>query len=207
MELFIRTLYKANNMLAVLFIILAVLLFAARDLLTVKELKSNSRSDQQTFILTTTITNNNTFKDRLSNSSIIQAKQTDNNAIIRIPSIGVDTKLYIGDDPNTLEKGVWALPGYGLPAETPSESPIVVAAHRWGADDTPYEVRAKHLFFNLPSVDVGDVIEIVWQSKVFRYKVNFKEESNYVSKLEDLILVTCKYYDSLERIFVYAEKI
>lgn len=207
MDIFIKLIKQLNLIIAVLFVVTAIALLLIKDIINPVELSSNGRSEQQTLILSANISNNNRFDDLLRNDSNLNIKQSDDNSYIRIPSIGVDTKLYTGEDPYTLEKGAWILPYHGLPSVVPSESPIVIAAHRWGANGTSYDYRAKNLFFNLPSLKEGDVVELVWGGDIFRYRINYKEENTYVSRLEDLILVTCKYYDSLERVFVYAEKI
>jgi len=124
---------------------------------------------------------------------------------IKIPSIGLDTQVYQGPDAKTLDKGVWLMPGHGTPEDM--SQPIVLAAHRWGPDNATYEYRKKNLFYNLPTIRDGDVVTINWNGQDYKYKVIYKEENQYVSRYADLIMFTCKYYNSPIRIFVYAQRI
>lgn len=123
-----------------------------------------------------------------------------------IPKIGVNTPLLEGhNEEELLSKGVWKMPGYGSPSR--NNQPIVLAAHRWGPITTPAEYRSQHMFINLPNLVEGDKLTIVWEQREYIYQVRKTEVNQYVSELADLILITCQYYDSPERILVYAERI
>jgi len=134
----------------------------------------------------------------------LTASQTTTNNYIKIPSVGIDTQIYEGDD-STLDKGVWLLPDHTTPDDRVSGEPVVLAAHRWGPDDASYEYRAKNLFYHLPSTSVGDQITITWNGKDYVYKIVAKSEGDYATQSADLILYTCKYYNSAIRIWAYAE--
>ncbi len=125
---------------------------------------------------------------------------------IEISSIGLNTTIHEDKYSNEgLDKGVWRMPDYGVPDN--KDLPTILAAHRWGPDSASNDYRAKNLFLNLPELENGDVINITWNSKLYQYKVVFKEEQNYVTRMADLILITCKFYHSQIRIIVYAQRI
>jgi len=125
---------------------------------------------------------------------------------IKIDSIGVDTRILESwNAEKALEQGVWRMPDQGSPLD--ASKPIVLAAHRWGWDYLSEDFRKKNLFLELPNIKEGDIIEVSWDGAIHQYKVNYKEEHEYVTRLEDLILLTCKDFDSDTRVFVYAEKI
>lgn len=125
---------------------------------------------------------------------------------VRISKIGVDTEIIEGtNEAEALEKGVWRMPSYGSPVN--NDTPIILAAHRWGPTNITAEYRNKNMFINLPQLSTGDTVEIIWDQQVYTYQIKKVEYSTYVSELSDLILITCQYFDSPERIIVYADRI
>lgn len=128
---------------------------------------------------------------------------------IKVPAVGIDTVIYETQSIDAaLEKGVWRMPEHGTPANNGTTT--VLAAHRWGAYNLSTAKRIKDLFFALDRVNIGDVIEIGWNGKTYRYVVTDKEENSIVSKDPgDLLLVTCKYANNSSpiRILIYADKI
>lgn len=121
-----------------------------------------------------------------------------------IPRIGINGPIFTGASDTTLNKGIWLMPGFGDPEKYSLTT--ILAAHRWGYDDLSQDYREKNLFYNLPQVQPGDDIMINWNQRQYKYKVVYKEESDYVSRLTDLILMTCKFYASPLRIIVYAQR-
>jgi LPXTG-site transpeptidase (sortase) family protein len=123
-----------------------------------------------------------------------------------ISKAGINTQIYEAlNERDGLAQGVWRLSKYGTPES--NDKPIILAAHRWGDINLSNEFRNQHLFLNLPRLEVGDVITITWDQRVYNYKVILKEETTYVSRLTNLILITCQFINSPERIIVYAERI
>ncbi len=121
-----------------------------------------------------------------------------------IPAIGVDTVVYESyDGVAALEKGVWRMPQYGLPGS--QVSPLILSAHRWGYDYMSWEHRSKNLFLNLPNLKENDLIYVVMAAKTYTYRVVLLEDNEFVSTTSDLILITCRYFDSPVRVFAYAE--
>ncbi len=125
---------------------------------------------------------------------------------LKIPSIGIDTTIYQGENPEeALDKGVWQMPGYGTPEH--NDQPLILAAHRWGRSTLSSEFRNQNLFINLPDLKEGDPIEIIWNQASYKYKIVQRSESTYISRLSDLILITCKFFNSPDRILIYAERV
>lgn len=105
-----------------------------------------------------------------------------------------------------LETGTWIVPDFGTPAE--NENPIILAAHRFGYIYWDKQTREEISFFNLPKLEVGDKVKIIWEQRGYTYEIYKAEESTYISDYSaDLILYTCKYFSSPERIFRYASRV
>ena len=105
-----------------------------------------------------------------------------------------------------LKLGTWIVPSFGTPEE--NEEPIILAAHRFGYIYWDRATREKISFVNLPKTGVGDTIEIIWGQREYTYEIYKAEESTYISDYTaDLILYTCKYFSSPERIFRYAKRV
>lgn len=123
---------------------------------------------------------------------------------VSIPSINVLSP--ISDNPNyeeALKDGTWIVPEFGTPEER--ELPIILAAHRFGYQTWTREVRERISFYNLPNVDPGEYVNIYWNQREYTFKIYKSEESTYISDYgADLILYTCKYFNSPIRIFRYA---
>lgn len=124
-----------------------------------------------------------------------------------IPSIGVNTQLAATADPNeALTKGAWLVPDFGRPNDT--SLPIIAAAHRFGWDWWwQSDFGRKNSFYSLPSLENGDTIEIVYDQRKYIYSVYAMEEGQEINDYTaDLILYTCKYFNSPERYFTYAKR-
>lgn len=127
---------------------------------------------------------------------------------LTIPKIGVDTVLWEGpteDYESVLRRGVWRVPEMPKPTEG---TPVILAAHRFGYLEWSNEYRRKNSFFNLPKLEPGNEIEIVWDQRRFTYLVERVVEGEEIDDYSaDLILYTCKFLVSPERIMVYANRI
>lgn len=126
---------------------------------------------------------------------------------IVIPSIGVYSPIStISDYMEALKHGSWMVPDFGTP--TNSISPIIVAAHRFGYISWGTDTRNRISFYNLPKTKVGDTIKIIWQQREYNYKIYKAEEGTSITDYSaNLILYTCKYFNSPQRIFRYAKLI
>lgn len=126
-----------------------------------------------------------------------------------IPKIGVKAKIIEGkDSKKALDKGPWIVPDYANPEQRylqETSKSIIIAAHRFGYSSWSTEYRNKYSFFNLPDTKKGNSVVIVWNQREYVYEIVKAEDGKYISKTDaDLILYTCKYFNSPIRIFRYA---
>jgi sortase (surface protein transpeptidase) len=124
-----------------------------------------------------------------------------------IDKIGVYSPINTGDNYTlALKSGSWIVPEFGDPINN-SES-IIIASHRFGYSSWSRETRDKISYYNLPKTEVGDTIEIIWDQRRFEYEIYKAEENTYITDYDaDLILYTCKFYNSPIRIFRYAKAV
>jgi sortase (surface protein transpeptidase) len=128
--------------------------------------------------------------------------------MIRINKIGVDTKLQEGSNSEAeLKKGPWIVYDFGKPDD--QFAPIIIASHRWGAIGWSANDRKTKSFLKLPDLKNGDIVQIIWDQRMYEYKIYAGEENTRITDYDaDLILYTCKlYWESPIRIFKYAERI
>ncbi len=129
--------------------------------------------------------------------------------IVRIDKIGVNTEII--EQPqekfeDALRMGVWRTPNFGTPLDR--DKPTILVAHRFGYLNWDQPYRIKNSFYNLPNLEAGDQVEVVWDQRKFLYEVYQKDEGVSVSHFNaDLILYTCKFLESDIRIFLYAKLI
>jgi sortase (surface protein transpeptidase) len=125
---------------------------------------------------------------------------------INIPSIKVNTKIY--EEPSeryeeALKKGVWRVPELGTPMRR--TIPTILVAHRFGYLKWSNTYRRDNSFYNLPKVKVGDQVEIDWGQRRYVYEVYAGDEGTEITDYSaDLILYSCQYLESDQRIFKYA---
>jgi sortase (surface protein transpeptidase) len=124
---------------------------------------------------------------------------------ISITKIKVYSPISIDSDyTKALKSGTWLVPDYGTPEN--GLVPIIIAAHRFGYINWDDNTRQKISFYNLPKTDIGDKIEIIWNQRKYTYEIYGKAEgSKIIDYSSDLILYTCKYFNSPIRIFRYAK--
>jgi sortase (surface protein transpeptidase) len=125
---------------------------------------------------------------------------------IKISLIGVDSKII--EDANAhrgLTKGIWIVPDFGRPDA--NEIPIIIAAHRFGYTSWTREFRHTSSFYNLPKLNVGDRVQIIWDQRSYEYEVYKAEDNTQITDYSaDLILYTCRMYNSPIRVFRYLER-
>lgn len=127
-----------------------------------------------------------------------------------IEKIGVNAPIHRGQDgEKELEKGVWLPPEFRGPIEA-QQQPLLLAAHRFGYVTWSNEFRKTNSFYNLPKLEPGDELTVIWDQRPFKYKVLQKYENKgdiTIQSHEDLVLYTCKLFNSDVRIVVTTEKI
>jgi sortase (surface protein transpeptidase) len=124
-----------------------------------------------------------------------------------IPTIKVSSPIDQTKDPEeSLKDGTWMAPEYGQPDN--NSLPIIVAAHRFGYVYWDRKTRNRVSFFNLPKTQIDDTVEIIWNQRKYIYRIYAEDESTYIKDYQaDLILYTCKYFNSPQRIFRYAMRV
>ncbi len=125
---------------------------------------------------------------------------------INIKKIGIYGKIYEGRDPQeALNKGVWRVYDFGTPED---ENPTILSSHRFGYFNWTQEQRTRQSFYNLPSTRVGDKVEVIWNQRKYIYEIYKINEGERITDYNaDLILYTCRLYNSPIRIFRYANRI
>lgn len=125
---------------------------------------------------------------------------------IKIASIGVNTAIEEATYDNyeeALKKGIWRVSDFGTPFDR--EKPTIMAAHRFGYLSWSNTFRRKSSFYNLPKLNEGETIEIVWRQRKYVYEVIKTEKGEEITDYSaDLILYTCESLNSPVRIFKYA---
>ncbi len=126
---------------------------------------------------------------------------------ISIPSAHIKTEIEESVNENyeeALKNGVWRVNDFGTPYNR--EAPTIMAAHRFGYLNWSLDFRLHHSFYNLPKVQKGDIVEVVWRQRKYTYGVYKKEESKEITDYNaDLILYTCEDLTSDMRVIVYAK--
>ncbi len=124
---------------------------------------------------------------------------------ISIEKIGVYSPIStIANYKEALKQGAWLVPEYGTPAN--DKKPIIIAAHRFGYIYWDTATRKEVSFYNLPKTTNGDTIDIIWGQRKYTYTIYAQSEGTTITDYSaDLVLYTCKYFDSPVRIFRYAK--
>ncbi len=205
MKKVLKTVANFYTILGLILLISPIFYLSYSQYLQQNKVTASFHPEKETEIITQKLDDSSlTFKGNINASSALPTAAKSDKQYLRIPKIGVETQIYEGNE-TVLEKGVWRMPEKGRPYDI--DKPTVLAAHRWGLETLTNEYRSKHLFYKLPDLRPGDEINIIWDNIDYKYKIVTVEESENVSRLTDLILITCKYFDSPVRIFVYAQKI
>lgn len=125
---------------------------------------------------------------------------------VSIPAIGVKTVIIeqpSEDYEEALKQGVWRVPEFGTPMKR--SLPTILVAHRFGYLRWSNQYRREHSFFNLPKIAVGERVYVAWGQREYVYEVYAADEGVQISDYSaDLILYTCQYLESEQRIFRYA---
>lgn len=105
-----------------------------------------------------------------------------------IPKINLDEKIWFGDNEKLINKGVWHIPRSSTPDKG---SNTVLAGHRFTYKDPA-------VFYHLDKVSPGDPVIMVYDGKLYNYKVTetkiVNPEDVYIEDPSDdkrLTLYTC----------------
>jgi len=107
-----------------------------------------------------------------------------------IPKIGVEMPIVQGEDDSALERGAWLMPESSTPDLLGN---TVLAGHRF-----KYKPPHKETFYLLDKLEAGDLLQIFWQGKEYRYavvssEVVLPEQVEVLAPTEKptLTLITC----------------
>lgn len=124
---------------------------------------------------------------------------------VSIPEIGLKSEIIEETQENyeaALRQGVWRVPGFGTPLNR--ELPTILVAHRFGYLKWTNQYRRLHSFYNLPKLEVLEKVYISWGQREYVYEIYAGDEGTQISDYSaDLILYTCQYLESDQRIFKY----
>ncbi len=170
-----------------------------------------TQSDLNTITAPTQGTTDNTFIKVLPGGSNTKTELPPQDTTLpktntlRIPTIGVNGTILEGTDADQiLRKGIWRVNDFGTPEY---KKTIILAAHRFGYVWWTTEFRTKNSFYNLPKTRVGDKVEIIWHQRKYTYEIYRAEDSTEIKDYgADLILYTCRMFNSPVRVFRYARR-
>lgn len=119
---------------------------------------------------------------------------------IYIETIGLTTDIGEGEDwEEVLKTGVWRTPDFGTPEDR--RLPMILAAHRFGYLVWTNQYRRENSFYNLPKLENGDKVEIVWNQRKYTYEIYEGYTDTAMRDFDaDLILFTCEVLNSERRI-------
>jgi sortase (surface protein transpeptidase) len=113
-----------------------------------------------------------------------------------IPKIGVE--ISIGKTSDYLDFGGW------VQNVNTKDLPFVISIHRFGLDSLTDDMKIHQTLYNADKLQVGDEVKLHWDGKEYIYSVKeiYEGINNKPVKDNELLLYTCKYWSSSERIFV-----
>jgi len=124
-----------------------------------------------------------------------------------IEDVGINSPITLTKDyKKALTKGTWIVNDFGTPEN--NNLPIILAAHRFGYSSWGTKKRNLISFYNLPKTGAGTKVKIYWNQREYIYEIYNGNVGTHITDYNaDLILYTCKYYNSPERIFRYANRV
>lgn len=117
-----------------------------------------------------------------------------------IPKTGVEMK--IGEPEHYLDFGGWV-------QEINNENnPLVISAHRFGWSTLSLDQKRKQTLYHVDKLQNGDEIIVFWngEKRTYNIKQIITATNNPSIKDSELLIYTCKLWNSAERVFVLAEK-
>lgn len=121
---------------------------------------------------------------------------TENGLII--PSIGVD--MEIGKDKEFLDYGGW------VQGVNNDGRPNLIAIHRFGWNTLSPEEKIRQTFYHVNKLKQGDVVYIIWDEQLYTYYIQkITERINNPQAATDLIIYTCRFMSSSQRVIVLLE--
>lgn len=119
-----------------------------------------------------------------------------------IPKIGVD--MGIGIESSFLDSGGWV-----QDLHPQNDKPMVIAIHRFGWSTLTPDEKIQKTLYHVDKLKEGDEITMFWNNEKFSYRIiTIETDTNNPSIGKNQILIyTCRWWNSAERVFVLAEEI
>lgn len=131
----------------------------------------------------------------------ISAQSNYQEDMLVIPAIGVETKIAM--DESALDYGGWV-----QQIDIATKLPEVIAVHRFGWENISTEQKLKQTLYHVDKLKPGDEVIIFW--KQMKYSYNVKEiitaTNNPEVGKDDVLIYTCKFFNSPQRIFVVLDQ-
>ncbi len=137
-------------------------------------------------------------KEDLITEKLDVTKEYPENKLI-IPSIGVD--MLIGQEESFLDYGGW------IQGVDTKGNPNLIAVHRFGWSTFSPEEKMRQTLYHVYKLNEGDKVFILWNGRKYEYEVIDIIEGKNNPKFNNLMIYTCKFYSSNQRIFVLLEVI
>lgn len=114
----------------------------------------------------------------------------------------IDVDLAIGTDEKYLDFGGWIV------KTGENDIPVAIAIHRFGLDSLTNEQKIHQTLFNVNKLQESDLITLDWQGKEYIYTIKdmSTDTNNPAINKDELLLYTCEYWNSPERVFVLLQK-
>ncbi len=115
----------------------------------------------------------------------------------------IEVEVQLGEQEGYLNFGGWV---QNLNSEN---LPLVISIHRFGLRYLSPDYNIHETFYNVDKLKANDELELTWQEKKYKYKLIdiYENSNNKPIKDNQLVIYTCKYWNSSERIFTVWEKI
>lgn len=132
-----------------------------------------------------------------------EVKETEVSKIDRILIPSIEVELELSTNEGYLRFGGW------VQNLNTNNFPLVIAAHRFGMNYMSENWDIHQTLFNIQKLKIGDEAEIYWEGQKYVYKVKeiYMGSNNKPLKDSEILLYTCEYWDSPERVFTVWDKV
>lgn len=201
------TIINIYTLIGIIFVVLATILLLTPALPYLWYRIDTSATSDEATVISDTSSGSQPMEENAPENNLppFDATLTATNTLI-IQSIGVNGAIHEGTDAHAaLENGIWRANDFGTPETTMA---TILAAHRFGYIYWTNEFRTSSSFYNLPKTGVGDTIEIIWNQRRYQYEIYRAEDNSVITDYNaDLILYTCRLFNSPTRVFRYANRV
>lgn len=143
------------------------------------------------------------FDDEESISLPIESEVEKVSSIDSLLIRSAEMEILLGEQEGYLNFGGWV---QNLNSEN---MPLVVSVHRFGLRYLSPDYNVHETFYNVDKLKLDDTLELVWRENKYEYKLVdiYKGRNNKPIRDNQLVIYTCEYWDSPERVFTVWERI